>query len=45
MDTKERDYKAELIARESTEKGLRGKLNAKCIECLYDPISQGSWRQ
>ena len=38
--------RAELIARESCKPGLRGKINAKCIECIYDPGSgEGNWRQ
>ena len=24
--------------------GLRGKIEAKCIECIYDPYQQGTWR-
>ena len=37
----------ELIAREAGKAGLRGRINAKCIECIYDPYSPGSgnWRQ
>ncbi len=35
-----------LIEKESNKSGLRGSINAKCIECIYDPISgNGSWRQ
>lgn len=25
--------------------GLRGKLDAKCCECIYDPCQEGAWRQ
>ena len=39
------DYKHEVIARESSKPGLRGKLNAKCAECIYDPLGDGTWRQ
>ena len=36
----------ELIARESAKPGMRGKVNAKCIECIYDGSGGGgSWRQ
>jgi len=41
----ERDYKQELIARESRKGGFRGKVNAKCIECIYDDRTEGNWRQ
>lgn len=36
-----------LIAREAGKAGLRGRINAKCIECIYDPYCQGcgTWRQ
>lgn len=35
-----------LIARESAKPGLRGKVNAKCIECIFDPEGGGgTWRQ
>ena len=36
----------ELIAREAGKPGLRGKVNAKCISCIYDPKSGGgTWKQ
>ena len=36
----------DLIAKEGSKAGLRGKINAKCIECVYDPLGgDGSWRQ
>ena len=35
----------ELIDREGGKAGFRGKINAKCIECLYDPLGEGNWRQ
>lgn len=38
--------KENLITREVNKKGFRGKINAKCIECVYDPYStNGTWRQ
>lgn len=39
--------KAELIAKHSAKAGLRSKINAKCIECIYDDAggAGGNWRQ
>jgi hypothetical protein len=38
--------RADLIERESCKPGLRGKINAKCIECIFDAEGGGgSWRQ
>ena len=35
-----------VIAREKAKAGMRGRINAFCCECIYDPIGgQGSWRQ
>ena len=40
------ERQAELIAREKAKSGFRGKVNAKCIECIYDQHSgTGTWRQ
>ena len=25
--------------------GLRSKVNAKCLDCTYDPKGPGNWRQ
>lgn len=39
---KARDDKvAELVAKG----GWRGLVNAKCCECVYDPLAPGTWRQ
>lgn len=36
----------EVIQRESEKPGMRGKINAKCTECIYDPLGgNGAWRQ
>ena len=40
------ERREELIAREAAKPGFRGKVNAKCIECIYDPYKgRGTWRQ
>ena len=36
----------ELISKYSSRSGLKGKIIAKCIECIYDGSGGGgSWRQ
>ena len=37
--------KNNLIITETEKSGFRGKVNAKCIECQFDPMEQGSWQQ
>ncbi len=39
------DRRQMLIDKQAGKTGLRGKLNAKCIECIYDPYQPGSWRK
>jgi len=35
-----------VINREKAKPGLRGKINANCAYCIYDPFgSKGTWRQ
>jgi len=33
------------ISRLTSKAGLRGKLDAKCCECIYDPYQEGTWRK
>ena len=36
----------DLIAKHSAAPGMRGKINAMCIACIYDPeAGTGTWRQ
>jgi hypothetical protein len=36
----------DVITRQAGKPGLRGKVNAKCVECIFDPIGGGgNWRQ
>ncbi len=35
----------ELIQKWALQPGLRGKINSKCIECVYDPYQVGNWRK
>lgn len=38
--------RAYLIGREAGRPGRQGKVNAKCIECIFDPGSgEGNWKQ
>jgi len=41
------DRRADLIAKEASKSGFRGKVNAKCIDCIYDDAigGNGSWRK
>jgi|SaaInl4_150m_RNA_FD_contig_21_39984_length_367_multi_3_in_0_out_0_2 hypothetical protein len=38
------DYQQSLIDKHTSKAGLRGNVDAKCIECIYDPESSGTWR-
>ena len=38
------DHLAETINRLASKAGLRGKIDAKCAECIYDPAQEGTWR-
>lgn len=35
----------DLIKKWVKKGGFRGRINAFCIECIYDPYSAGSWRK
>jgi len=39
--------KDEIIAKEVAKAGYRGKINAKCCECIYDGSggAGGNWKQ
>ncbi len=41
------DYQRnKVINREKAKPGLRGRINAMCATCIYDPFgSTGTWRQ
>ena len=39
------DYQQILIRKHTNKVGLRGKIDAKCIECIYDPYEPGTWRK
>jgi len=38
------EHRNYLLHKQASKPGLRGKINAKCIECIYDPYSEGTWR-
>ena len=42
--TTEDAYKQRLINRLTSKAGLRGKVDAICVECVYDPCEDGTWR-
>ncbi len=37
--------KQDLIKKMVRKAGLRGKVDAKCCDCSYDPLDSGSWRK
>ena len=40
------EYELNLVAKLVGKAGLRGKVDAKCIDCIYDPESGGgTWKQ
>ena len=39
------NYQQQLIDRLASKVGLRGKIDAKCVECIYDPLDTGTWRE
>jgi hypothetical protein len=38
------DIKEKTISRLLKKGKLRGRIDAKCCECIYDPIGDGTWR-
>ena len=32
-----------IVERETKKRGLRGKIDAFCCHCIYDPGQEGSW--
>lgn len=45
MKTSQDDYKQSLSIKHASKTGLRGKINANCIDCTYDLNDVGSWRK
>jgi hypothetical protein len=46
MNMNETDrFRQQVIDRQASKPGLRGKINAKCCECIYDPYQAGTWRK
>ena len=39
------DNREILLDRMAKKAGLRAKIDAKCIECIYDPYRAGTWRK
>ena len=37
--------KKELIKKNASKPGLRGKVDAACIRCRYDSRQEGTWRK
>ena len=45
MDNQNLEASESIINRLVKKRGLRGKLDAKCVECIYDPYQLGTWRK
>ncbi len=45
FDQDKLQYRKKLILNHAEKAGLRGKIDAKCIECIYCPFSEGTWRK
>jgi len=46
ITTNTQERRDQLIANNVKKPGMRGKVNAKCIECIYEPdAGTGTWRQ
>jgi len=43
-ESNELDMKAKTVQRLTNKGKLRGRIDAKCCECIYAPIGDGSWR-
>lgn len=43
-DNTQMDVKDKTVQRLMKNGKLRGSIDAKCAECIYDPIGDGSWR-
>jgi len=39
------DRRQELIDKHVAKPGLRGKIDAHCISCVYEQSNGGTWRQ
>lgn len=42
--TAKESHRNNLIHKLASKPGLRPKIDAKCVECIYDPHSDGTWR-
>ena len=42
--SKRDDHRSAVIERLTNKAGLRPKIDAFCVECIYDPYSEGTWR-
>ena len=39
------ELRQSVVDNQAGKPGLRGKINAKCCECIYDPFQAGTWRK
>ena len=40
-----RRSKTAIIASQKAAGGLRGRINANCVDCTYDNLAPGNWKQ
>lgn len=40
-----RKARHEIIHQQVSRPGMRGRVNAMCVDCVYDPSVPGNWRQ
>jgi len=38
------EHRSNIINKLVSKVGLRPKIDAFCVECIYDPYSEGTWR-
>ena len=39
------EHRSNIINKLVSKVGLRPKIDAFCVECIYDPYSEGTWRK
>ena len=45
MSKDKRDSREIIAKLMSGRPGMRARVNAKCVDCIYDPLLPGNWKQ